>query len=250
METAELVKATAALREMMGLAEDPLAFFYSDRQPQGHLPSAEGRSCVIGVLARARRGETVFYDKEHFACRGGAYYLGFAPPSPDVEYFVSTGIPGKMAGERYKKSPEMVRAAMQQAGVEPAPARYAVFKPVSALAPEETPAVVICFASADELSGLVGLAGYARAEQGVICPFSSGCGAIVALPLAEARRERPRAVLGMFDPSARPFVGKDELSFAAPVAMWAEMLENAGESFLTTKTWSRIRERMEEEAPR
>jgi hypothetical protein len=90
----------------------------------------------------------------------------------------------------------------------------------------------------------VGLAGYARGEDAVIVPFGAGCSTIVTYPLAEARRDPPRAVLGMFDPSARPYLAADELSFAVPLAMWEEMLGNAEESFLITPTWAKIRNRI------
>ena len=105
--------------------------------------------------------------------------------------------------------------------------------------------MIICFAGADELTGLVGLAGYARAEDAIICPFGPGCGVMVSRALEEGRTAQPRGVLGLFDPSARPCVRADELSFSAPLALWVEMLGNAEESFLQTKTWATVRRRVE-----
>lgn len=244
METSELIAATADLRELVGLKEEPLAFFYSDREPEGYRPTEGIWECLVANLPRALQGETVYVDKGHYGCGGCGYYLGFIPPSPQVDYFVSTGIPGQMEGERYKKSPELVRMYRESNAIQPAPAPYAVFKPVLKLAAEEHPEVVICFGSADELAGLVGLANYHRVEDAVICPFGSGCGSAVARPLVEARTEQPRAVLGMFDPSARPFLPPDHLSFAAPVALWTEMLENARESFLQRGAWAKVRKRL------
>ena len=125
-----------------------------------------------------------------------------------------------------------------------APAPYAVFKLVSRLEEDERPEVVICWAGPDELSGLVVLAGYARDDDAVICPFSPGCGSIAAVPLLEGQRPEPRASLGMFDASARPFTPEGLLSFAAPLALWEEMLGNADESFLKTPTWTKVRRRI------
>ena len=55
--------------------------------------------------------------------------LGFsADVMPHFEFFLSCGIPGKVEGERYKKSPEIVRESMRRVESFDAPARYAVFK--------------------------------------------------------------------------------------------------------------------------
>ena len=71
----------------------------------------------------------------------------------------------------------------------------------------DDPAVVIFFAKADVLSGLFTLANYDEVEpNGVIAPFGAGCSTIVMYPYLERDADRPRAVLGMFDVSARPFV--------------------------------------------
>ena len=47
---------------------------------------------------------------------------------PEFEYFLSYGIPGKMEGERYKKSPELVREALKMLPSFAAPGRFIVFK--------------------------------------------------------------------------------------------------------------------------
>lgn len=248
MDVPELVAATAKLKEMIGLRSEPLAFFYSDREPDGWRPPEGKWSCMVGALARARHGGTVYFDKEHHGCGGCGVYLGFCEPAENLVYFVSCGIPGRLEGEHYKKSPELVAAALRQNDVRPAPAKYAIFKQVAALEEGERPEVIICFANGDELAGLVFLAGYAREEDAAIVPFSSGCGSIVVHPLREGRGTLPRAVLGMFDPSARPCVRAEELTFAAPVALWEEMLQNASESFLKTPTWAKLRARITGEA--
>jgi len=244
MTTSELRERTARLQEMIGLRQEPLALLFSDTEPDGYRPSGEKWSCVIGTLARARRGETVYFDADHMGCPGGACYLGFTPPSPMVPHLVSTGIPGKVPAERYKKSPETVKAWLDANPSPSAPTRFVVFKPVTALADDETAEVIICYASPDELAGLHFLAGFARSEDAVVTPFGSACGTIVARPLVEGERDEPRAVLGMFDPSGRPFVKADELTFAAPTALWVEMLGNADESYLTTETWETLRKRI------
>lgn len=245
MNTLELIHATADLRQRIGLREGPLAFLWSDQEPEGYrLPSSDTHVCLIHALARTRRGQTVYADKEHYGCGGCGYYLGFTPPRPTIDQFVSTGIPGQMAGERYKKTPELVRV-LREANPPPVPpARFAVFKPVARLTAEERPEVIFVFGNGDEMAGLVCLANYDRDDDAVVCAFGSGCGTLITRPLNEAKRQPPRAVLGLFDPSARPGVGADELTFAAPLALWEQMLTNAPESFLITETWAKIRQRL------
>ncbi|MGA7104060.1 MAG: DUF169 domain-containing protein [Candidatus Deferrimicrobiaceae bacterium] len=108
----------------------------------------------------------------------------------------------------------------------------------------DDPEVVIFFASPDLLAGLHFLASFDRNEDAVTAPFSSGCGAIVTLPIAEGERPDPRAVMGLFDPSARPYVERNLLTFAMPYSLFGRMAENIPESFLGTGTWQTIRKRI------
>jgi uncharacterized protein (DUF169 family) len=164
---------------------------------------------------------------------------------PNFEYFLSCGIPGELEGERYKKSPELVREAMERMPEFKAPARFIVFKRWDSLEESDNPDVVVFYARPDVLSGLFTLANYDEAEQdGVIAPFSAGCGSIVLYPYLERNAERPRGVIGMFDVSARPHVHKDELTFAAPMPKFRRMVENMEESFLTTPSWARVQKRI------
>ncbi len=228
-------------------AELPVAFYYSDKEPAGEAgtPASEAR-CVMANLGRVRRGETVRFGAKTIGCPGGQRYLGYAAElRPGFEYFLSCGIPGEMEGERYKKSPELVREIMTRMPKFEAPAKYAVFKRWDRLKDDERPDVVIFFAGGDVLSGLFTLASFDTAEEtGVIAPFSAGCGSIVLHPYLEGRSAAPRCVLGMFDPSARPYVGAGELTFAVPFARFERMAADMDESFLATPTWQRIRERI------
>jgi hypothetical protein len=109
----------------------------------------------------------------------------------------------------------------------------------------EDPEVIIFFAPPDILSGLVVLTNYvAERPDAVYIPFSSGCGSILTHPLKEGEKENPRAVLGMFDVSARPFVEADILTLAMPTKLFLALLANQDESFLITKSWEIVRKRI------
>jgi hypothetical protein len=62
--------------------------------------------------------------------------------------------------------------------------------------------------------------------------------------MKELESETPRAVLGLFDPSARVCVKPDLLTFSAPWPKFVTMLENMGRCFLTTELWKTVSKRM------
>ena len=236
-------------RDRLGLKEHPLAAFYSDAKPAAGLsPKEKGHVCIFALLKRARQqGETVHFDADHVGCFGGGYYMGFQDtPMPNIEYFLSCGIPGKLEGERYKKSPEMVKEYMKKhAPFVKAPGKYIVFKRWDNLEKADNPEIVIFFAIPDVLAGLYTLASFDEAEQNmVIAPFGSGCASIVQYPYMEVKSKNPRAVIGMFDISARPFVDKNELTFSAPMSKLLRMVDNMEESFLITSSWAKVQKRI------
>ncbi len=228
-------------------AELPLAFFYSDTPAGAELaqPSATQR-CLVCDLARVRHGTPLAFDADSAVCGGAKRYLGFsAELRPGFEYFLSCGIAGQMEGERYKKSPELVTELMAHAAKLPASGRYIVFKRWDQLLPDDAPLVVVFFATPDVLSGLFTLTGYEVAStEAVIAPFAAGCGSIVQFPLLELAREPQRAVLGMFDVSARPCVPQHTLSFAIPLTKFARMVADMDESFLITESWAKVQKRI------
>src|SRR4030066_1843213 len=200
-----------SFREAFGMSGDPVLFRDADDLPKGTLFPPEGaRTCLFALLAKTRtEGLPVALSPSHHGCPGGGYYLGFLDtPREGIEYFLSCGIPGKMEGERDIKTPELARARFAKGPVRPAPKRYGLFTRADMPHSPADPEVVIFFASPDLLAGLHFLASFDREDDAVTAPFSSGCGAIVTLPLAEGVRADPRAVMGLFDLSARPYVEK------------------------------------------
>ncbi len=234
-------------REILGLKESPLGVYYTNDKPDGVTPKTGVHLCMIGLLKEARKkGKTVFFDKNHFGCPGGAYYMGLLEsPRPNIEYFLSCGIPGEMEGERYIKTPELAREFFKKRKPRLAPATYCVFKPIEQFQQGNVkPEVVVFFAPPDILSGLFTLTNYAlERNDGVQTPFGSGCSAILTHPLREAEKEQPHAILGMFDVSARPMVENDILTLAMPYPIFLKLLENVQGSFLETESWKKVLKR-------
>ena len=228
-------------------AELPISFFYTGAgDTVERVPNPAMHMCMIGVLARVRKGASLGFDVDSIGCGGGKRYAGFTHDiSPTFEYFLSCGIPGKIEGERYKKSPDLVREMLKIVPQFTAPARTIVFKRFDMLEQSDNPDVVIFFATPDVLSGLFTLANFDEAEpNGVFCPFTAGCGSIVQYPYLEGGSARPRAVIGMFDVSARPSVPKETLTFAVPTNKFIRMVNNMEESFLITRSWEKVKKRM------
>ena len=228
-------------------ADLPIGFYYTDMKDEKSMPKPpQGHRCLIGDLAKVRNGKTVCFDVHSIGCSGGRRYLGFEEKlMPNFEYFLSYGIPGKLEGERYKKSPELVKEHLKHQKRFKAPADYVVFKRWDGLEEGEEPQVIIFFAPPDVLSGLFTLASFDEPEPyGVIAPFCAGCGSIVDFPYRELKSDRPRAVLGMFDVSARPYVPAGVLTFAIPWPKFVRMVDNMEESFLITKSWNKVRNRI------
>ena len=240
-------KFIALWKKYFNNAELPITFYYTDEEEHAELlKPTSGHRCIIGDLLKVRKGNSVSYNAESVGCFGGKRYLGFSQGiMPDFEYFLSCGIPGKLEGERYKKSPDLVHEGVQYAPPFKAPARFIVFKRWDNLEKLDNPKVVNFFAQPDVLAGLFTLANFDEAEpNGVFAPFSAGCGSIVQYPYLEGKSNRPRGVIGLFDVSARPFVPKEVLTFSVPMTKFLKMLDNMEESFLITNSWKKVQKRI------
>ena len=228
-------------------AELPIALYYTDEAERAESLSRDQASqCFICDLAAVREGRSRRFEAKTIRCGGGRRYLGFEPElRPNFAHFLSCGIPGEMEGERYKQSPELVETYLDSQPPFEAPGRFAIFKRWDRLDAEDEPAVAIFFARPDTLSGLFTLANFDEVDpHAVIAPFGSGCASIVYHPYRELEADRPRAVLGMFDVSARPCVPRHVLTFSVPWPKFARMAKNVDESFLITRSWDRVRDRM------
>ncbi|MGB9213263.1 MAG: DUF169 domain-containing protein, partial [Halobacteriota archaeon] len=75
--------------------------------------------------------------------------------------------------------------------------------------------------------------------------FGSGCASLVMQVLDQARAERPKAVIGLTDITARKYLDKNVLSFSVPFKRFVEMEANVEGSFLTKgKDWPQIAKRL------
>ncbi|MCL5290037.1 MAG: DUF169 domain-containing protein [Bacillota bacterium] len=243
----------------------PVGVLLANERPEDALQFKEGRwGCVAAMMSAAAKGKTVVFDRKTYGCIGGGTGLGFGNlyvhfPG-GIEYFLSTGnddfcsteigknivrnMPALAEGERYLKNPEIARKFIDCLPMVDVPAEYVIFKPLAQFTENEIPKVVTFLANPDQLSALVVLANYERETNlNVIAPFGAGCHSTCIIPYKEDELEKPRAVLGMFDISARKCVDKDILSFTVPYKMFLEIEDNVEGSFLEKHEWQRVLER-------
>lgn len=226
--------------------ELPIAFYY-DTHPHA-LPLVkppQGHRCLLAQLHKVRNGESLCFTPQSVGCGGGKRYLGYAETiRPDFEYFLSHGKEGQPC-ERYKRTPEQVTEILSKLPLLPRPGDYLICKRWDRLEEEDRPVAVFFLCQPDTLSGLFTWASFdSTAEDAVICPFGAGCTSIFYYPYREALQPAGRAVLGMFDPSARKCLSPALLSFAVPMNTFEKMIGQAEETFLITDTWQTIRKRM------
>lgn len=234
-------------RKFFGDAELPITFFYSDNPEDAEYAGVpSGHRCVICDLGKVRRGTPLYFDIDSVGCGGGKRYFGFTRKlRANFKYFLSCGKEGEIDGERYKKTPELVVEHLKQQKLFTAPSKNIVFKPIDKLGDKDEPLAVIFFSSPDILSGLFTLVNFDQTSRGgVIAPFGSGCSSIVQDPYQELIAGTDRAILGMFDVSARPCVPPDVLTLTVTWPRFEKIVYNMDESFLITDSWKKVQNRI------
>ena len=228
-------------------ADLPITFYYTDSPADIEIVQSSVKwNCIICQLQKVRSGESMAFSAESVKCGGARRYLGFDDSiRPNFEYFLSCGIENKMEGERYIRTPELVLDLMKKQKKLNIPGKYIVFKRWDKLNERDNPEVAIFFATPDILSGLFTLANFDQSEpDSTITPFAAGCGSLVYFPYSEKDNLRPRAVIGMFDVSARPCVQEGVLSFSVPTLKFMKMISYMDECFLITDSWKKVQKRI------
>ena len=223
-------------REAFGEAAPlPIALWYGDTAV-----NAESRvpRCMIGAIRKVCEGGALTLTSENVQCGGGGLYTAFRPMQERVPTFVSEV-------EHYKKRPDQVHSYVESLDIEITNKPYLNFVRVDKLDSWDAVEAVVFFATTDILSGLCTWTFFDNdAEDAVVTKFASGCAAVITFATVENRKGGRRAFLGMFDPSARPLVPKDELTFAVPMYRFKEMLQTMPNSALYEHAFSVVRRRI------
>lgn len=264
-----------------GITLNPVAIVWTDKKPEKALEFRPGIwSCTMWLFAKvAKEGKTAVFSRDTTTCAGGAMGLGFGRPldrhaarsEEGFCSFLSNGLEGatdkkayqgiieqsfdahhtKMLteGERFLKSPAVVRKFLANLPVYDAKDGYIVMKPVNEVEDGEDVRSIVFVATADQIAALSILANYGTGNirDGIIVAAgAAGCQAIGVCTYAEGENRNPRAVVGLTDLSARRNVrstlGKDVLTFSVPLALYREMEKNVPGSFLELDLWKELRD--------
>ncbi|MBO7419033.1 MAG: DUF169 domain-containing protein [Bacteroidaceae bacterium] len=216
----------------------PLLFGYSDKPIAD---TAKIGGCFFKGLQDARDGQPISLSAEVIGCGGGKLYTGFSDMPERVPGFVSLK-------EKYKKTPEMVVDYVESLGMERSEKPYLNFIRIDKAESFVGTEGILFFATPDMLSGLCGWTFFDNNEpDAVVSQFGSGCSSVVSKTVVENRKGGYRCFLGLLDPSVRPFVGKNELSFTIPYSRFIQMTETMKDCFLfDSHAWEKIKTRLEE----
>lgn len=216
----------------------PLLFGYSDK-PIANTEKIGG--CFFKGLQAARDGQPVSLSADVIGCGGGKLYTGFSDIPERVPGFVSLK-------EKYKKTPEMVVDYVNGLGMNRAEKPYLNFIRIDKAESFEGIEGIFFYATPDMLSGLCGWAFFDINEpDAVVSRFGSGCSTVVSMTVVENARQGHRCFIGLLDPSVRPWVGKDELSFTIPFSRFTQMMETMKDCFLfDSHAWQKMKARLEE----
>lgn len=214
----------------------PVVFWYSDT-PVAETEKING--CFFKGMKMVRDGAAISLNAEILGCGGGKFYTGFANMPEHVPNFVSKK-------EKYKKTPEMVVEYLEKLGVPSATKKFLNFARLDKVDSFDDIEGVLFFATPDILSGLTTWAFFDNnSDDAVTTLFGSGCAAVVTNVVIENSRNGKRTFIGLFDPSVRPYVEADIMSFAIPMSRFREMYHTMRESCLfDTHAWSKVRERI------
>lgn len=147
--------------------------------------------------------------------------------------------------EHYKKSKEMVLDYVMSLNIHITEKPYLNFIRVDKLDNWDEAEALLFFATPDMLSGLCTWTFYDNnSPDAVTTQFGSGCAAIVSFAINENKKRGKRCFLGMLDPSARPLVPENELTFTVPMSRFKEMLETMNDSALYQKAFSILKKRI------
>ena len=213
----------------------PIAFGYSDT------PVSEIRSvpkCLVGSISNVRHGNSLTLSAENVICGGGGLYTAFTEMPERVPIFVSEV-------EHYKKTKEMVVDYVRGLNIELTQKPYLNFVRIDNLKEWSDAEALLFFATPDILAGLSSWAFYDNnSADAVVTQFSSGCASIVTRAISENKSGGRSCFIGMLDPSARPLIPENELTFTIPMCRLMEMLNTMDDSSLYQKAFSALRRRI------
>lgn len=205
--------------------------------------------CVYKAMKKVMEGNTLVLKDGSCSCNGFNHNSGFKDDMPAIPggfgVFLSHGSNQRWTppGEKFKCDPVTAEAMWENLPKDVMSGYDAIrFQPYS----EEIDAdVVVVFATADQLSALIVLHGYDRAEYDhVIATTVSGCASMLRIPFAEIGKENPKAVITSTDLAQRHFVDEELLAIAFTGENFRKMLSVTSECYFHSPVFKKLRQRI------
>lgn len=216
----------------------PVAFGYSDKACSG---IGKMPHCMVGAIRKVCEGEPLTLCAENVSCGGGRLYTAFAPMQERTPIFVSEV-------EHYKQTPGQVKEYISRLDIRLTDKPYLNFVRIDQISSLNDVEGILFFATPDILSGLCSWAFYDNnGDDAVVTRFASGCCSIVTFAVQENRKVGRSCFIGLLDPSARPLVPANELSFVIPACRFKEMTLTIDDSALFKKAFSAVKRRIDGE---
>lgn len=213
----------------------PVTFGYS------HIPVTEINKiprCMIGSIRKVCEGDSLTLSADNVLCGGGSLYTAFATMQERLPKFVSET-------EHYKQTPEQIKKYIHRLDIHLTGKPYLNFVRMDKLSSLDEMEGILFFATPDILSGLCTWAFYDNDADDAVCTrFASGCCSIVTFAIQENRKNGRSCFIGMLDPSARPLIPTNELTFVIPIHRFHEMMQTMEHSALFQKAYSIVRKRI------
>jgi len=205
--------------------------------------------CIYKILQRVLAGETIVSAKGFFGCKGFENNSGLVDETPFIPggfgLFLSRGSKEQWTpdGERFKCDPDMAYAMYDCLPKDVMGGFDALkFEPYREGMSCD---VVVVFCNPDQLSALIVLHGYDKAEYDrVIATAVSGCASMIRIPLNELKSDNPRAVITGTDLAQRKYMDEHSLAISFTGPAFEKMLSYTGECFFHSPVWKPVRNRL------
>lgn len=239
MSYSELVKELALDNRIIAVTR-----VYAEDQQETHIAG-----CIYKAMNKVMAGETLLLKDGTCSCNGFNNNSGFRDGMPAIPggfgLFLSQGSDQRWTppGEKFKCDPETAEAMWHNLPKDVMGGLDAMrFEPYSE---ELKPDVVIAFVTPDQLSAMIVLHGYDRAEYDhVIATTVSGCASMLRIPFSEMGKDKPKAVITGTDLAQRHFMDENTLAIAFTGENFEKMLSVTGECFFRSPVFKKIRQRI------
>lgn len=235
------------VKDVLGLEYFPVGMYFADNMPEEAINTGNhSKSCLVPLILSGAKGNVVAFSSQNTGRSCSLFYLGYKDWIFDgIECFLSNEVVMEREPERFIKSKQQAKAFVESMKPEKLNDKVTVFKPLNKFRLNETPELVIFFANADQISGLVLLLHFTMPEREdlVVTRFTSGCGSLATYPMKLKAANQQKAVWGMHDIAARVHFPANLMSLSMPFELFNEITKEMDNSFLITETWQKIRER-------